>query len=171
MSENGSGLVRQGRVWLFTEDNINTDLIMPSEAFRKSVDEQLKMVFSVNRPGWADEVRDGDILVGSKNFGTGSSRPGAQLFKLLGIGALVAETINGLFYRNCVNYALPALECKGITDFVEEGDEVRVDVRAGTVENLTRGASIEGEKMPDFLAEIVASGGVLERLKKEGYVK
>lgn len=116
-NSNGAGdrsaLVHQGRVWVFDADNINTDLIMPSETFKKPLEEQLKLVFSASRTGWADEVREGDILVCGKNFGTGSSRPGAQLFKLLGIGALVAETINGLFYRNCVNYALPALECRG----------------------------------------------------------
>src|SRR6266852_4061234 len=131
-------LIGEGRVWLFADDNINTDLMMPQSVFAKSLDEQMRNVFATYRPGWVDQVRPGDILVGGRNFGTGSSRPGSLLLKRLGIAALVAESINGLFYRNCVNYALPAMECPGIRDFVHEGETARVDVAAGIAENLTR---------------------------------
>src|SRR5271169_6613279 len=106
-----ASLTASGRVWIFTDDNINTDLMMPQSVFGKSLEEQMRNVFATYRPGWAGEVRPGDILVGGRNFGTGSSRPGALLLKRLGIAALVASSINGLFYRNCVNYALPAMEC------------------------------------------------------------
>jgi 3-isopropylmalate/(R)-2-methylmalate dehydratase small subunit len=163
-------LLREGKVWLFAEDNINTDLIMPAAAFKKSVEEQVKMIFSDYRPGWVEQVEEGDILIGGRNFGTGSSRPGAQLLKLLGIGALVAESINGLFYRNCVNYALPAMECPGITQAVSERDVVRVDVREGEFANLSTNETITGEKMHEYLIGIIEAGGVFEMLKKEGYV-
>ena len=167
---NSDPLVVQGRVWLFGDDNINTDLMMPQTVFAKPLDVQLRHVFATYRPGWVDEVRPGDILVGGRNFGTGSSRPGSMLLKRLGIAALVAETINGLFYRNCVNYALPAMECNGIRALVNEGDMLRVDVRSGNVENLTRGQTSNGVQMPDFLQAIVRAGGIMERLKSEGYL-
>lgn len=163
-------LVREGKAWLFDEANINTDLIMPAEAFRKPVEEQVKMVFSTYRAGWSEAVSQGDVLVGGKNFGTGSSRPGAQLFALLGIGALVAESINGLFFRNCVNYALPALECPGVSDMIAEGDRVRVDVASGQIRNLSTGQSCHGEPMPEFLQAIIRAGGALEMLRQEGYI-
>ena len=105
---NSEALVAEGRVWLFADDNINTDLMMPQSVFAKSLEEQMRNVFATYRPGWVEQVRAGDILVGGRNFGTGSSRPGSLLLKRLGIAALVAESINGLFYRNCINYALPA---------------------------------------------------------------
>ncbi|HUA34151.1 MAG TPA: 3-isopropylmalate dehydratase [Candidatus Binataceae bacterium] len=167
---NSDPLVVQGRVWLFADDNINTDLMMPQTVFAKSLEVQLRHVFATYRPGWIDEVRAGDILVGGRNFGTGSSRPGSMLLKRLGIAALVAETINGLFYRNCVNYALPAMECSGIRTLVNEGDTLRVDITHGSVENLTRGQQGNGVRMPDFLQAIVRAGGIMERLKTEGYL-
>src|SRR6185295_13897341 len=98
------------RVWKF-EDNINTDLILPSIAFYLSPPEQARYVFHANRPDWAAQVQPGDIIIGGKNFGMGSSRPAARSLKTLQIGALVAHSINGLFFRNAVNWALPAMEC------------------------------------------------------------
>jgi 3-isopropylmalate/(R)-2-methylmalate dehydratase small subunit len=160
----------EGRVWVFPQPNLNTDLIMPSAAFRLPREEQVKLVFSANRPGWADEVRPGDILVGGRNFGTGSSRPGAELLGLLGIAGLVAESINDLFYRNCVNYALPALECPGVLEALSEGDRVRLDVRAGVLTNLESGVELRGPAMPDLLWRIIAAGGLFEQLREEGYI-
>jgi 3-isopropylmalate/(R)-2-methylmalate dehydratase small subunit len=168
--KNADTLVVQGRVWMFPEDNINTDLMMPQTVFAKPLEVQLRNVFATYRPGWVDEVRPGDIIVGGRNFGTGSSRPGSLLLKHLGIVALVAETINGLFYRNCINYALPALECAGVRDFVREGEMMRIDFAAGTVENLTQNTTRNVAPMPKFLQAIVRAGGIRERLKAEGYL-
>ena len=163
-------LVIKGRAWLFGEDNLNTDLMMPQTVFGKSLDEQVRQVFATYRPGWVDEVRTGDVLVGGRNFGTGSSRPASLLLKRLGIAAVVAETLNGLFYRNSINYALPAMECPGIRDLVAEGDVLRLEVATGTVANLTRNGQCAGTKMPEFLQAIDRLGGIMERLRAEGYL-
>lgn len=160
----------EGRTWVFPEANLNTDLIMPAAAFRLPRDEQVKLVFSANRPGWVEKVAPGDILVAGRNFGTGSSRPGAELFRRLGIAGLVAESINDLFYRNSVNYALPALECAGIVRAVTEGDRVRLDIGSGTVTNLDTGVVLRCSPMPAMLREIIAAGGLFEKLRAEGYI-
>ena len=102
-----------GRVWTFG-DNINTDLMLPGSLLFATEDEQKRAVFSANRPGWVDEVRPGDIIVGGLNYGMGSSRPAARSLRNLGIAALVAESINGLFFRNAVNFGLVAFECPGV---------------------------------------------------------
>jgi 3-isopropylmalate/(R)-2-methylmalate dehydratase small subunit len=161
--------VVKGRVWLFAEDNLNTDLMMPQIVFGKPVDEQVRHVFATYRPGWVDQVQPGDLMVCGRNFGTGSSRPASTLLKRLGVGAVIAETVNGLFYRNSINCALPAMECAGICEFVHEGDVLEVDVRNGSVANITQGTRCGGAKMPEFLQAIVRSGGIMERLKAEGY--
>jgi 3-isopropylmalate/(R)-2-methylmalate dehydratase small subunit len=163
-------VIVQGRAWRFAEPNINTDLIMPVTAFRLSLEEQVKQVFASHRPGWAQEVREGDVLVGGPNFGTGSSRPAAELLRRLGIRALVAESVNDLFYRNCVNYALPLVECRGVTDVVREGDVVRVDVAEGTIQNLDTGQIVRGARMPELLLDVIAAGGLLPRLRAQGYL-
>src|ERR1700731_626178 len=77
-----------GRVWKFGDD-INTDLRLPGPLLTASEEEQRRAVFSANRPGWVDEVRPGDIIIGGRNFGTGSSRPAARSLRNLGLGALI----------------------------------------------------------------------------------
>ncbi len=107
-------------VWVFG-DEINTDLIFPHSAFRVSPEEPVKLVFSDNRPGWSSLVQKGDILIAGANFGTGSSRPGAVLLRRLGLACMAADSINGLFYRNCVSYGFPALQCPGVAADVRGG--------------------------------------------------
>lgn len=162
--------VIEGRAWVFADSNIDTDQIMPSGAFRMAPDEQVRLVFSSYRPGWVDQVEPGDLVVAGRNFGTGSSRPGAQLLARLGIVALIAESINDLFFRNCVNYALPPIECPGIVENVREGDVIRVDLAEGTCTNTYTGVSLPGTRLPNMLWEIIVAGGLYEALRKEGYI-
>lgn len=162
-------MIYRGRVWKFGDD-INTDLIMPQVAFPLPLDEQVQYVFRVNRPGWTAEVQEGDMIVGGRNFGTGSSRPGARLLRRLGITCLLAESINGLFYRNCVNFALAPIQCPDISAAFEEGDTAAVDLVAGSVTNTRTGARLQGEPLPDLLRDIIAAGGMLARLEQQGYI-
>jgi 3-isopropylmalate/(R)-2-methylmalate dehydratase small subunit len=158
-----------GRVWVFGDD-INTDLIQPMPVIFKPVAEQPRWCMSANRPGWAAEVGRGDILVAGRNFGTGSSRPAARVLRDLGIGCLLAESINGLFFRNCVNFALPALEVPGVSTLLAEPDEAEVDVAGAVVRNRRTGESLRGEPWPARLREIMEAGGLLRLLEAEGYV-
>ena len=121
-----------GKTWLFG-DNINTDLILPGRAQLFTEEEQMRCVFEANRPGWLDEIDKGDIIVGGQNFGMGSSRPAARSLRNIGLGCLLADSINGLFFRNCVNWGFLALECPGVSTAFEEGDvaDIRLEHRIG----------------------------------------
>ena len=163
-------MVQEGRAWLFADPNLNTDLMMPNKGYPLPLPERAKLIFATHRPGWSEQVRIGDILVAGRNFGAGSARPAAEVLRVLGIRALVAESINGLFFRNCVNYALPAIECPGILDAVNEGDIVRVNVGAGVVENTRSGKILEGSKMPPMLLDIIKAGGTYDRLLRDGFL-
>ena len=159
----------KARVWKFG-DNINTDLMLPAQAFYLPPAEQLRYVFSANRPGWVDQMKPGDIIIGGKNFGMGSSRPAARSLKNLGIACLVAPSINGLFFRNCVNFAFPAVECPGVDDAFNEGEIAEVDFDTGAVRNATRGTTLKGRPMPPRLLELVKAGGIYPLLEKEGLI-
>ncbi len=161
----------EGGAWVFAEDNVNTDLMMPAATFRMPRAEQAKHVFATYRPGWAAEVGPGDIIVGGRNFGTGSSRPAPALMADLGIVAVVAESLNGLFFRNCINSGVGAVECPGIAAAVTEPDVVAVDLPTGTVTNRRTGDSLAGSALPDELIAIIADGGLLPRLQRGGYVR
>ncbi len=160
----------KGRVWVFG-DEINTDLIFPHSAFRVSPEEQVKLVFSDNRPGWSSLVQKGDILIAGANFGTGSSRPGAVLLRRLGLACMAADSINGLFYRNCVSYGFPALQCPGVAAMFEEGDIAEIDLLEGTVKNERTGEVRTGNKLSRAMADIISAGGIEELLIKEGYME
>ena len=159
----------KARVWKFG-DNINTDLILPVTAFYLTPEEQARYVFKANRPGWVDEVKAGDILIGGRNFGMGSSRPAARSLKNLGLGCLVARSINGLFFRNCVNFAFPAIECHDAFDAFNEGDVAEVDFDAAAVRNATSGKMLQAVALPAKLLDLLKAGGIYPLLEKEGLI-
>jgi len=157
------------RVWKFP-DNINTDLILPNRAFYLTPEEQAKFVFSANRPGWVELVQPGDILIGGRNFGMGSSRPAARSLRNLKLACLVAESINGLFFRNTVNFGFPALECRGIDAAFAEGDVAEVSFDDYTVRNQRTGAMLNAEPLPESLKRLMQAGGLFPLLEAEGYL-
>ncbi|MBF6095659.1 3-isopropylmalate dehydratase [Nocardia cyriacigeorgica] len=159
-------VARFGRTWVFGHD-INTDLIQPSSVVLLPLAEQLSHVFEANRPGWAGEVRPGDIIVAGRNFGTGSSRPAAKVLRGLGVGAVIAESINGLFFRNCVNLGLPALECPGVLDAFSEGEQLGFDLATGDVVHEATGRRLHGHPWAPALIEILTAGGLIAQLESE----
>ena len=160
----------EARVWKFPA-NINTDLILPSGSIYLSQAEQVRLIFRANRPGWVDQVRPGDIMIADKNFGMGSSRPAARSLKNLGIGCLVAESINGLFFRNCVNYAFPAMQCPGVFALFAEGDIAQVDFASGTVRNATTNKALNAKVLPAKLLDLLQAGGIYPLLELKGIIE
>ena len=162
-------MIVEGRTWVVGDD-ISTDLLYPQVAYTMPLEEAARMVFRANRPGWSDLVEPGDLIVGGRSFGTGSSRPAVALLRELGIAGTFAESFSNLYFRNCVNFALPALAVPGILSIVEEGDRIRVDLAAGTVENLRTGARLSGPPLPPALLAIVEQGGVMAALEAQGFL-
>ena len=159
----------RGRVWKFGDD-INTDLMYPGSAYGLPEAEQARQCFAANRPGWAEQVQEGDVLVGGRNYGTGSSRPAARSLRVLGIRCLLAETINGLFLRNAVNFGLPALAVPGVAAAFEEGDLAEIDLASGRVRNARTGQALQGSPLPPALREIIDAGGLVPLLRERGYL-
>jgi 3-isopropylmalate/(R)-2-methylmalate dehydratase small subunit len=159
-----------GRAWVFPQDYINTDALMPRAGYDLPPKEQNALVLNSVRPGWADLVEPGDILVAGRNFGTGSSRPAPTLLLRIGIVALVAESVAEIFQRNCVSYALPVLDCPGCLEMTTEGDSVTVDMDSGTYTNNSTGVSRSGPVLPAMLRNTIAAGGAYALLRAEGYM-
>lgn len=163
-------MIIKGRVWKFGDD-INTDLIMPHTALLVSPEEQAKLVFSDNRPGWAEQVQPNDIIIAGSNFGTGSSRPGSVLLRRLKLGGMVAESMNGLFFRNCIAYGFPAMQCAGILSAFEEGDIAVINFDTGAIENERTGQILQGIKISKSMIDTLYAGGIQEQLRNEGYLE
>lgn len=159
-----------GRAWVFG-DGVNTDEMFPGFAMKLPVAEAARHMFNATRPDWPERVRPGDLVVGGRNFGMGSSRPVPLLFAELGVGGILAEEFNSLFLRNCVNYGLPVLTVPGIREKVTEGQELCMDLTHASVENTTTGEKLHGTAFPEFILEIIRSGGVLAKLENDGLLQ
>ncbi|MEE8512665.1 MAG: 3-isopropylmalate dehydratase, partial [Acidiferrobacterales bacterium] len=79
---------------------------------------------------------------------------------------LLAKSFARIFYRNALNLGLPALVCADV-DRIRQGDALRVNPLAGTVENLTTRETLDCEPLPLHLMEMIADGGLLAHLKKK----
>ena len=132
--------------------------------------EQARAVFSANRPGWIDQIAPGDIIIGGRNFGTGSSRPAARSLRNIGLGCLVAESINGLFFRNAVSFGFLALECPGVHAAFEEGQTAEVSLADWSVRNRDTGAVLHATPIPERLLSLMTSGGIYPLLEAEGLI-
>src|SRR5215469_11665767 len=168
--DNGRHGLISGKVWKFG-DNINTDLMLPGPLLFATEEEQKRAVFSANRPGWVDQIGKGDIIVGGLNYGMGSSRPAARSLRNLGIAALLAESINGLFFRNAVNFGLLALECPGIHAAFAEGQTAEVSLADFTVHNRDTGTLLKAQPVPAMLLDLMTQGGLYPHLERQGLIE
>ena len=159
----------QGRVWKFGSD-IDTDAIIPAR-YLNLVDpiELGKHALQDERPEFVKQVKSGDILVAGKNFGCGSSREHAPLvLKVAGISCIIANSFARIFYRNGFNQGVPLLESAEAADALQEGDQVRVDLRTGEIEDLTQRKKFRAKPIPHFMQELIDHGGLVPHLRKKG---
>jgi 3-isopropylmalate/(R)-2-methylmalate dehydratase small subunit len=153
------------KAWVFG-DNVDTDAIAPGRYMKFGIEEIARHCLEGIDSSFAREVRPGDVVIGGKNFGTGSSREQApEALKHLGVAALVAESFAGLFYRNAINLGLPALVCAQATR-IRAGDQLHVDYGSGTITDVTTGETLAAEPIPEFLMQLVRDGGLLPHLEK-----
>jgi methanogen homoaconitase small subunit len=156
------------RAWVFGDD-LDTDQIVPGRyaPFMVGQDKFHTYAFCDARPGFAKEVRPGDILVGGENFGCGSSREYAvAALVTLGVGGVVAKSFARIFFRNCVNLGLPVLESAEALALVRDGDEVILDLGAGVLRSQRGDTRLR--PLAPFAREILAAGGVVAYLREHG---
>ena len=156
----------EGSVWKFGDD-VDTDVIIPGKYLILPADEAAEHVMAGIRPGFAGEVSPGDVIVGGRNFGTGSSRESApRAIRDAGIVAIVAKSFARIFFRNCINVGLAPVECPD-ADEIEEGMTVRIDVDGGRVDVVETGASLEAVPLPDEIGAILKAGGLVPLLREQ----
>jgi 3-isopropylmalate/(R)-2-methylmalate dehydratase small subunit len=153
-------------------DSISTDHIIPGRyaSLRSNLPELAKHVLEDADVNFAKKVKPGDFVVGGSNFGLGSSREHAPLvIKMAGVKAILAKSVARIFFRNAINLGLPVLICD--TDKIKDGDELEIDLTAGTVKDKTNGAVLTTGKIPDVMLKILDQGGLIDYVKKYGDIK
>ncbi|GMR09368.1 MAG: 3-isopropylmalate dehydratase small subunit [Anaerolineae bacterium] len=159
-----------GRVWKYG-DSVNTDVIFPGK-YTYTVSDPADMpqhALEDLDPCFAAEVRPGDIIVAGKNWGCGSSREQAvTCLKESGVGAIVAESFARIYYRNCLNAALPALTCAEAVENIEDGQQIEIDLEAGEIRSSE--GTFSFPPLPEAVMGIFAAGGLVpytrQRIRK-----
>lgn len=149
-------------------DNVDTDVIIPARYLNTSdANELAKHCMEDIDAAFVSEVTPGDIMVAGWNFGCGSSREHAPLvIKTCGTGCVIAKSFARIFYRNAINIGLPILECEQAADEISAGDNVEVDFDTGVITDHTTGKSYQAQPFPEFIQNIIRSGGLLKSLKE-----
>ena len=150
-------------------DHIDTDAIIPARFLVTSDAFELgRKCFEGLEQGWVNRVKKGDILIGGKNFGCGSSREHAPLAILgAGIPVVIAHSFARIFYRNGFNMGLVLLEIGDYIDKIRDQDQLEVSPGTGEIRNLSTGQVINSLPVPEFMAEILAMGGLVNYVREK----
>jgi len=155
----------KGKVWKFG-DSIDTDVISPTKYLSLPLEEMKNHALEPVNSHFAQEVQPGDIIVGGRNFGCGSSREQAvMVLKALHIGAVVAESFARIFFRNSIAQGLPIMICPQVSQHFEDGDKVELDIEAATMKKIHQDEIIKGIPLSKDMLNILAKGGILALLK------
>ncbi len=162
-----AGNVVRGRAWKFGHD-ISTDLLSPGSYAVDPVEVRMLHTLESVNPAFASDVEAGDVVIAGRNFGCGSSREtAAENLKALGVACVVADSLARLFMRNAVAIGLPVLICAGVDEAFADGDEVEIDLAAGTIASGDGEHHLQGEPLPPEMRDILAAGGILAVLASQ----
>lgn len=157
-----------GKVFKFG-DNVDTDVIIPARYLNSSDPAELAThcMEDIDKD-FVKNVKKGDIIVATKNFGCGSSREHAPIsIKAAGVSCVIAETFARIFYRNSINIGLPIIECPEAAKNIQDGDEVEVDFDSGIIYNRTSGKQYQGQAFPEFMQKIIKAEGLINYINQK----
>lgn len=157
----------KGKVHKYGED-VNTDVIIPARYLNVSEPAELaKHCMEDIDAEFVKKVQPEDIIMATTNFGCGSSREHAPLaIKAAGVSCVIAKSFARIFFRNAINIGLPLLECNEAVDNTDSGDVLEVDLATGTIKNLAKDLEFTAKPYPEFMAELITAGGLIEYTKK-----
>ncbi len=157
----------RGRVWKYG-DNVNTDVIFPGKYTYTVSDPQEMPQYALEDldPRFAGEVQPGDIIVGGTNWGCGSSREQAVVcLSEANLGAIIAKSFARIYYRNCLNNALPAIVSPDAVEAIKDGETIEIDLAAGEIRCAA--GMFTFPPLPDAVMEIFNAGGLIEYTRQK----
>lgn len=161
-------MIYKGKLWKFG-DNIDTDVIIPARYLNTSDPKELAShCMEDYTKDFIKKVKSGDLIVAGENFGCGSSREHAPIaLKTAGVSCVIAKSFARIFFRNAINIGLPIFESIEAYEQSQEGDYLEVDTELGIIKNLTNRKNFKISPLPDFIQNIISTGGLIEYTKRE----
>ncbi len=156
----------RGRAWKYG-DNINTDVLFPGKYTYTAKGRAAIAGHALEDldPDFAANVRAGDLVVGGRNFGCGSSREQAATCLVYnGVGAVIADSFSRIFYRNAINNGLLAIVCPEAAQAICAGETVEVDVDLRVIK--CAGGSFTFPALSATVQEILDAGGLVKQVKR-----
>ena len=153
------------RVWKLGGD-IDTDALAPGAYMKLGIEGIAPHCLEGVRPEFAGRVKPGDVIAAGPNFGIGSSREqAAAALVFLGLKAVIAPSFSGLFFRNAFNLGLLLLTCAE-AERLADGESVGIDLQGPAVVTSS-GTRLECDPVPGFLQDLVAAGGLMNKLRRQ----
>jgi homoaconitate hydratase len=146
----------RGRLVFLPQNNLNTDGIYGKDyTYREDMTSEMmaRVVMENYDPQFAARTAAGDVVVGSFNFGTGSSREQAvTALKAKGIPLIVAGSFSQTYLRNAFNNGFLCIEAPELVN--------RLRTKFADAVALNQKTIIPGEEIEvDFAASIIRCGG------------
>jgi len=157
----------KGRAHVYNKNHINTDEIIPARYLNTDNESDLaKHAMEDIDPMFVKKVKKGDFIVACENFGCGSSREHAiWALKGAGIQAVIAGSFARIFFRNAINNGFYAIECKGLSKKIKDGEEIEISIEKGIIKAGRN--EYKFQPFPKFAVDLINAGGLLNYINKK----
>lgn len=154
-------MIVSGKAVVVPGTNVDTDVLYPGIYLNIDDPDLMKpYLFEGLDPSLRDQLEGDTVLVVGANFGMGSSREHVPLaMKASGVRCVIGASFARIFYRNCINLALPALSCPEAVEAAKPGSQISVDAAAGKV--IVDGQEFVAAPVPPFMLEMLERGGLI----------
>ena len=144
-------------------NNVNTDVIIPARYLNTADEKELALhCFEDLDKEFKQKVKNRKVIIAGSNFGCGSSREHAPLsIKASEVRAIIAVSFARIFFRNSINMGLPVITSKQASDFIQDGDELEIDMEKGKIVDITRDKTFNINPFPEFIQKVIKSGGYI----------
>lgn len=154
---------------VYRRNDINTDEIIPARYLNMDKEKDLAAhaMEDIDKD-FVRKVKKGDVIIAGENFGCGSSREHA-VWALRGAGvyAVIADSFARIFYRNSINNGFLAIECQGISEMIDDGSEIEIDLENSLIKDQDSNKSYSFKTFPLFAKEMISAGGLMKKVQRQ----
>ncbi|MBI9068182.1 MAG: 3-isopropylmalate dehydratase large subunit [Salinivirgaceae bacterium] len=155
-------------VWNYSDvDNLNTDQMFAGNltynVLSSDAPSIMPHLFKGFDDSFAENVKEGDVIIAGDNFGCGSSRehPAVGLAHA-GVKAVIVKSVNRIFYRSCINQGLLLIVHPEVVDAYKAGDNVQADFVSGEIK--LNGKVYAMAPLPEKLMDIIKHKGLVNAI-------